>query len=99
DQFEPGEEAQQFFMTAEVVHNRFFVDIHNTAFGIGPLGDLVHVADGWDPGADIQELAYSGVDHEANGSPQEDPDEAGAVPSPGTTCWIRSAISRSTAKL
>jgi hypothetical protein len=60
--------------------DRLPIDVHDPALGVGSLGDLVHITDGRDARADVEELTDSGLDHEENSSAQERPVHPGGVP-------------------
>lgn len=51
--------------------HRIDIDIDHPGNGIGALGDLVHVADGRDAGADIEKLVDPLIEEKADGPAQE----------------------------
>ena len=53
--------------------HRVDVDVAHPRRRVDPLGDLVHVADGRDAGADVEELADPGVGEELHRAAQEGP--------------------------
>ena len=53
--------------------DRVVVDVHDRGVRGEPLRDLVHVAHGRDPGAEVEELPHPGVDEELDRPAQEAP--------------------------
>ena len=51
--------------------HRVHVDVDDARLPVDPLGDLVHVADGGDAGADVEELADAGLGEVLHGPAQE----------------------------
>jgi hypothetical protein len=67
-----------------VVHgDRLVVDVDDPRRGVAPLRDLVHVADGRDAGAEVEELADTLVHQELHATAQPRAVDRGDLPHPG----------------